>query len=338
MKGVDYLGKPLPRFAEPVRAPTSFTPARKPHSARRTMSIDVTWPAGFDSPGRFVGYARDVVTILDREDPHLLRVGKVLALADRGNVISVESDPPLSALRDLAGIRPWKLRNALDNLIPEEKLRGTPLYLLLDDLVGSTLVAPWAEFAWNKRWPGMSHEDVAVQRSKMTGVCIGFAVGSSAFAAAEPSEMEQERLRVEPVTRKEDPSGWHVLPEDPGPTYRRARRIDVWRNEDRIEIDSAFQDSALLRDGTRAAVHEYGLSASADAMSMRLLSVHARPGILPFAECRAAPVNLACLHGTPLAQLRETVLSKLAKTAGCTHLNDVVRALSEVPVLAGDLP
>jgi len=34
-----------------------------------------------------------------------------------------------------------------------------------------------------------------------------------------------------------------------------------------------------------------------------------------------------------LLDLRKTVLSKLAGTAGCTHLNDVLRALAEVPQL-----
>jgi hypothetical protein len=68
------------------------------------------------------------------------------------------------------------------------------------------------------------------------------------------------------------------------------------------------------------------------------LSVDASPGILPFAECRAAPVNLAALLGTPLGDLREIVLERLAKTAGCTHLNDMARALAEVPVLAEYLP
>jgi hypothetical protein len=31
------------------------------------------------------------------------------------------------------------------------------------------------------------------------------------------------------------------------------------------------------------------------------------------------------------------VLDRLAKTNGCTHLNDALRALAEVPVLLGQL-
>jgi hypothetical protein len=41
--------------------------------------------------------------------------------------------------------------------------------------------------------------------------------------------------------------------------------------------------------------------------------------------------------GTPLADLRHEVLDKLRRVDGCTHLNDVLRALAEVPVLVGYL-
>ena len=36
---------------------------------------------------------------------------------------------------------------------------------------------------------------------------------------------------------------------------------------------------------------------------------------------------------SPLPELREKVLVELRGTAGCTHLNDALRALAEVPVL-----
>jgi hypothetical protein len=34
-----------------------------------------------------------------------------------------------------------------------------------------------------------------------------------------------------------------------------------------------------------------------------------------------------------LSELREVVLERFKGTAGCTHLNDAMRALAEVPVL-----
>jgi len=41
--------------------------------------------------------------------------------------------------------------------------------------------------------------------------------------------------------------------------------------------------------------------------------------------------------GTPLADMREEVLTRLPGVAGCTHLNDALRALAEVPALTRHL-
>jgi hypothetical protein len=103
---------------------------------------------------------------------------------------------------------------------------------------------------------------------------------------------------------------------------------------DVIAIDSAFQDSGTTPSGQRAALHEYSLTATADPVSLKLLSLEATPRVLPFAECPSAAANLTRLIGTPLPGLREKVLSELRGTAGCTHLNDMLRALADVPALA----
>ncbi len=51
-------------------------------------------------------------------------------------------------------------------------------------------------------------------------------------------------------------------------------------------------------------------------------------------ECPGAARNVGRLVGTPVAALRENVLEMLPGTLGCTHLNDVLRALADVPKLA----
>ena len=336
---IDYRGLPLPRFAEPVRAPRAFTPLRRERSVRRTMSIDATWPGGPDNDADYAGRARDIVTDTAGDDPRVLQESSLLVKAAARTIVSAVSDPPLAVLQKLTGARAGNhLRSTLANLLPDEKARGTPLYLLLDDLAGATIVAPWAFFAWNDRWPTLSADAASARQARMTGVCIGFAAGSSAFGIMGDGQAQKNQVKVAPVARGDDSIGWHRLAEHHDVTFRRARRIDIWREAGMIQIDSSFQDSALVRDGTRVAVHEYALRAVADASSLKLLSVDASPAILPFAECRAAPVNLAALIGTPLSDLREVVLERLAKTAGCTHLNDMTRALAEVPVLAGYLP
>ena len=84
-------------------------------------------------------------------------------------------------------------------------------------------------------------------------------------------------------------------------------------------------------------MHEYRLNLTADPTSLQVLSVRAEPRVLPFVECTMAPANLGRLIGAPLPELRDRVLAELRGTAGCTHLNDALRALAEVPSLAARL-
>jgi hypothetical protein len=140
------------------------------------------------------------------------------------------------------------------------------------------------------------------------------------------------------LRRPDDPDGWHAFtPQDGKVAMRRARRIDVWRDGEVIRIDAGFQDSATTPTGGRVAIHEYGLKATADANSLALLSVEADPRVLPFRECPAATNNLPKILGSALPDLREEVLKQFPRTAGCTHLNDALRALAEVGVLLSRL-
>lgn len=79
------------------------------------------------------------------------------------------------------------------------------------------------------------------------------------------------------------------------------------------------------------------LRATADATTFELLSVEPDPRILPFVECPSAVVNARELVGTPIHELRSAVLEHLGKTNGCTHLNDALRTLAEVPKLVAEL-
>jgi len=47
-----------------------------------------------------------------------------------------------------------------------------------------------------------------------------------------------------------------------------------------------------------------------------------------------AATNVHRMVGTLLTDLRAAVLQELKGIAGCTHLNDALRALAEVPALA----
>ena len=49
-------GDRLPQFAEPIHAPRgAAAPVRRPHSVRRTMTLDAVWSDGQTAPAHFIG-------------------------------------------------------------------------------------------------------------------------------------------------------------------------------------------------------------------------------------------------------------------------------------------
>jgi hypothetical protein len=249
-------------------------------------------------------------------------------------IVAIESQPARPALSRLIGQRGGGgLRQVLEEVVPEERRRATPLYLILDDISGASLVAGWAWSQWDPNWlaagrAALKGFDVEKAFRSREGICIGFAPGSSGLNPG----TDRSGTPTTDLRHPEDPEGWHAFTVQNDVGLRRARRIDLWQDEG-IVIDSAFQDSATTPEGGRAVVHEYRLRATADPASLRLLSLEAEPRVLPFAECPGAAANVSRLLDTPLPQLRERVLAELRGTAGCTHLNDALRALTEVAAL-----
>jgi hypothetical protein len=101
-----------------------------------------------------------------------------------------------------------------------------------------------------------------------------------------------------------------------------------------LVIETGIQDTAARQDGLRQAIHEYRAEARVDIGSGKVIGLHAIPHVLPHQECPAAVKNLQRLVGEEMAALRDLVPQILAKELGCTHLNDVLRALSATPFLA----
>jgi hypothetical protein len=162
---------------------------------------------------------------------------------------------------------------------------------------------------------------------------MGFAPGSSALnrnSVANP--FITSSTLVPPLPHPDDPQGWHDLAQQDGVGMRRARRIDVWL-DDLIRIDAGFQDSATSPSG-RIGQHEYRVLASADPSTLQLVSISVDPRLLPYPECRGAAPNAVRLEGADLEGFRTEVLARLPGELGCTHLNDVLRTLADVPQLA----
>jgi hypothetical protein len=292
---------------------------------------------------RLIGRARDIVTPRTGGAPLLRAEDSFDAVlkTDR-TIVSIEADPPRRDLTRLVGTRGGgRLRHALEQFIPEERRNATPLYLILDDISGASLVAPWAWSQWDKNWlgsskSGMTRPQLEKMIQDMEGICTGFAPGSSSLDPKRLADESRDGTPTPDLRHPEDPEGWHAFTVQDTVGMRRARRIDVALGEV-IAIEAAFQDSAAKPDGTRAALHEYQLSATADPKSLRLLSIEATPRVLPFGECPGAVANISRLLDSELPLLRQSVLDRLPGTLGCTHLNDALRALAEVPALVHHL-
>lgn len=228
-------------------------------------------------------------------------------------------------------------------IMPELVENAVPLYLVLDDLSGSALVSNISWSMWDPalmldRRANMSDVEFEEMMAGRANVCWGLAEGNSGLVfrrdVSEVAAADAGELR-----NPADPLGWHDFAENEGPGFRRARRIDMWRDpaSGLLVVDSAFQDSAKKKDGGRIAIHEYLLRVTADPGTLEVFSLEPDARILPFPECPGAIANTQRLVGSSLGDIRDEVLRQLRGPEGCTHLNDAMRALADVPVLVKSL-
>jgi hypothetical protein len=300
----------------------------------------MSWPDGLGTDLHLKGRARDLLTPVDGE-PSVVNEADLYAVTGRERDIKrIEADPAPDALELLVGNRAGgNLRKAIAAELPEESANGTPLHLLLDDLAGSTLISGFVFVRWLDHLPEMRERFTkAPPNRQMVDICSGFQSGSSALRPDGSIVHNQNTAYPGPLADPNDPLGWHELDEPPVPAMRRARRIDVWDENGILGIDAMFRDSAWDPDGRELVVHEYQLLGQADRASGVLRSITAVPRVLPYAECPAAAPNASWMAGTELRVMRTEVLARLQKTDCCTHLNDALRSLAEVPVLAAALP
>ncbi len=291
---------------------------------------------------RVLGRARDVVTPAAGGAPVVLAEDGFTALIRPDRIIAaIEAMPVRPALADLIGQSgSGGFRARLKLTVPEERDGATPLYLVLDDIPGASLVSGWAWSQWDADWldkarASLPDSEFSRRVMQREGICIAHAPGSSALDPNSPARQPGD-TPVPDLRHPDDPQGWHEFPATDCVGFRRARRIDIVL-DDRIRVDSAFQDSANTPQGGRMAVHEYRLSVTADPQTLRLTSIDAEPRVLPHPECPSAVAGLERLIGTKMPELREKVLAELRGVAGCTHLNDAMRALAEVPALLSRL-
>jgi hypothetical protein len=329
----------------PPRSTANPAPPRPANSVRRTMSVDVSWPDGNQGGRLFVGRCRDYLTPAGGGPGKVLDEAEYRAnLAEDKTITAITATPAPAKIDQLVGVRGGNhLRLFIKETMPELISEGAPIYLPLDDISGTSLVSAFAWSQWNEEWSErmlakLSPAELERIMADRVNVCWGLQTGNSGITGT-ASRRDIAEADAGDVRNPADPEGWHELFEMDGPGFRRARRIDVQRDDDAglIRIEAAFQDSAKRHDNGRGAIHEYNISATADLATGKLLTLEPEARILPFGECPGAIHNTQRLLGRTLSEIREAVLEQLRGPQGCTHLNDALRAFAEVPKLAGYL-
>ncbi|MEY2943388.1 MAG: hypothetical protein RLY97_1402 [Pseudomonadota bacterium] len=330
---------------QPLRNTANPAPVQPHGSIRRTTSIDVSWLGGPETARKMHGRARDFIRNPDGAGQICAEAQMTAEVNIERTITEISAHPAPARLGELVGQRGGgHLRMVLAQVLPELSANGSPLYLILDDISGTSLVSSWAWSLWQpdamdalrQAMPDGTMNKLLQDRA---GICHGLQLGHSGMDPTRENFGENSADGKE-LRNPADPDGWHSFPEISGISMRRARRIDVWRDATSglIHIDSAFQDSAPAPTGGRAALHEYRLSATVDAATLTLQSITPEPRVLPFHECPGAVANALKMAGTSLHDIRAKVLTDLRGTAGCTHLNDALRALGEVPMMLEKLP
>lgn len=318
-------------------------PPRPGNSVRRTSSIDVSWPDGEAGDRLFVGRVRDYRTPAGGGGRTIEEAGFRAVLAPDKTITAISAEPPLPGIERLVGLRAGNhLRLAVKDAMPGLIAAGAPIYLALDDISGTAFVSAYAWMQYDGKWAERLREQLATPdfagiMAARVDICWGLKDGNSAlspdFWLTDIAASDAGDLR-----NRADPQGWHTLPESEGPGFRRARRIDVTRDPSGpIHIAAAFQDSAKRGDGGREGIHEYDIEATVDPGTYEILTLASHARVVPYPECPGAVRNTQRLIGARIGDIRDEVLSRLRGPEGCTHLNDALRALAEVPKLAGYL-
>lgn len=292
----------------------------------------MSWPRGLDGGVHCTGSCRDLITDASGAARIVDHASVTADISPERFYLAVDSVPERASLKELVGARGAAgSRTRMGQLIAEDKEQGTPLYLLMDDIPAAGLISGQIRSEW------IAPEDRPPFQGGLgmfDNICTGHAAGSAHFGADGSVMAVQQTRAVPPLADPSDPLGWNEhAPDGREPSMRRARRIDVWVEAGQMHVDAFFQDSGINPDGVRFAVHEYTLAATASADGV-LTSITAEPRVLPYDTCPAAVDNVGRMVGTALPEFRSTVIKTLPGVLGCTHLNDMLRSLAEVPALA----
>ena len=317
------------------KRPVAGTPQRAPQSVRRTSTIDSLRPAGPAGDVIVTARARDLHT--SQEGEMVVDAAQFEAVVSAGRVLE-SLEHPDRRLQHLVGMTVASgFRAKVQEVLPDEALGLTPLHLLLDDLPGANLVAGYAM----QRHPSWTEHRIPVAHlAAVSDLCAGWATGATILDTVEKTGSVPVPTTARVPLDLDDSAGWHERPALPAGAMRRARRLDIVRDgphEANLRFDAHFRDSYVDADVGEGAVHEYSLQGRFDPGDHTIASIDAAAHVLPWNECPLALESVDRVVGLPTDGLRAHVRSTFIGTSTCTHLNDMLRSLADLPRLAAPL-
>jgi hypothetical protein len=312
-----------------IHQPTQKSPARRPHSVRRTTSIDMTRDDGSLDPVYLSGTGRDLWTAADGSTRELRRVTLTATVELVPRLIQrVETDPPIEGMSRLTGAPAMSgFRAAADAVAPELRQRRDLMYTLIDDIPVATLISGHALSA-----SGALGELSQSGYMPMADQCAGFVSGGLLMSSFQAGDMVVVTGPVAPrLESEDDPLAWHQLADLPVHGMRRRRRLDVRQMPDGSEVgvDAMFRDTYVRSDGQETIIHDYTLRATVDVDTGVIVAPRAVPQVLPWQECPGAVDSATRVAGMTLQELHFRVRDELAGTSTWTHLNDLLRSVAD---------
>lgn len=315
--------------AYPGGVPAASTPPRRRNSVRRTTTHDSMRPEGFSGPVVLVSNGRDLITAAGGEATVLDAVRlDVMVNYLKGSIAAIAATPSHPRLAELVGVRAFSgFRSAVEDALPAEAQSHSVRFQLLDELPAAVLASGRA-----MRAAGIP---IDMRGAALpVDVCAGWANGGTLLTGmtkfGPPLHLGP---RAPALETDDDVLAWHAIAPLPAHATRRCRRLDLWKEDDRVWIDSFFRDSHVDADGVETVVHEWHIQAELDPATRRFVSAAAQMGPLPYPECPGAAASARRLVGMSCDGLRRAVRSSFVGTSTCTHLNDTLRSMEDAAAL-----
>lgn len=318
--------------------PAAGAPDRRPGSVRRTTSIDMLPEGGMEATLTLAGRGRDLRTNADGTTEVIDEATVVAHTSGFARTVeSIEVTPPLVGIEALVGT---SIAAGFRKVLAEALVlrAGSVRALLLDDLTGASIASGSTLIRTRLELSGEQPAPMPMAQPDRPAPCIGHVEGGVMDTRGrEGRPLLGQGPKAPALTRANDPLAWHDEPVLPALAMRRRRRVDVWREGDHLLVDAHFRDSRMEADGEESAVHEYGLMAELDA-ELTVVRIEAIPRSLPGPDCSGAAASAQRLVGASAADIRELARRVLRGDTTCTHLNDQLRSMADVPALVSQLP